>query len=316
MEEFHKPVLLKEVIEGLNVKEGGKYIDATVGGGGHTLEVLKRGGEVLGIDRDPEAIEYIKKILKARDIKKIREEKDDALNISISQYPNITLVRGNFRDLKSIAKKARFWKVDGILFDLGVSTHQLEIPVRGFSFNREGPLDMRMDPSLKITAYDLVNRLTEGKLYEIFTKYGEENNSRAIARAIVRARAISPIKTCSELARIVAASQGKIGQFGRTSTHPAGGHPATRVFQALRMVVNNELENLKEALPQAVELLKKKGRLAVISFHSLEDRIVKLFFKNCGQIRIMTEKPARAKIEEIRINPRARSGKLRIGQKI
>lgn len=293
MDDFHTAVLLKEVVEGLKIKEGGRYIDATIGGGGYAIEILKRGGEVLGIDCDPEAIAYLGKRLKIEDAKWRR---------------NLTLVRGNFRDLEKIAKKAGFEKVNGILFDLGVSSHQFKTPSRGFSFSLDGPLDMRMDPAGKITAYDLVNNLTEGELYEIFTKFGEENNSRAIARALVRARAINPIKKTSELAQIVTLGCGKRGLFERT-------HPATKVFQALRIAVNRELENLRLALPQAVELLRKNGRLAVTAFHSLEDRIVKLFLKNSSQMLVLTEKPVRATLEELKINPRARSGKLRIARR-
>lgn len=308
---FHVPALLSKVIEELAVSEGKKYIDATVGGGGHTLEILKRGGKVLGIDCDPEAIDYVKKRLRDEDIKILREEKDEALNISISQCPNITLVRGNFVNLKEIAEKAGFSKVSGILFDLGVSSYQLETGYRGFSFNVDTPLDMRMDPALSVTAADLVNGLNEKELYELFVKYSEEYHSRAIARAIVRARTIGPIRTCNELARIVIKARGGRGKFDRT-------HPATRIFQALRIAVNDELNNLKEALPQALGLLDREGRLVILSFHSLEDRIVKNFLKEKGKeglIKILTKKPITPEEEEIRANPRARSAKMRVAKR-
>ena len=333
MEEFHKPVLLKETIEWLNVKEGGKYIDATVGGGGHAIEIIKRGGKVLGIDCDPEAIKHVRQNLKCqissfgklRPFEALRSPQVfdsevaqtrgalEEMMLSKVEASNVksklTLVLGNFRDLGQIGKREGFDKVDGILFDLGVSTHQLETSWRGFSFNSQGSLDMRMDPRLQVKAADLVNKLSGGELYEIFTKFGEENNSWAIAAAIVRARAIEPIKTCQKLAEIIE----KVNDGRRKSGRM---HPATKVFQALRMAVNGELENLKAALPQAAALLKDDGRLAVISFHSLEDRLVKLFFRECPSLKILTKKPIRPGLEEIRINRRARSAKLRIGEKI
>lgn len=297
---FHIPVLLKEVIEGLNVKPGKKYIDATLGGGGHTLEILKKGGEVLGIDCDSEAIEYSRKRLEAA--------------CPLGVYPPAgrwKLIKGNFADILKIAKKENFYPVSGILFDLGVSSHQLETSSRGFSFNREGLLDMRMDKDLIVSAADLVNALSKNELYFIFKKFGEEFHSREIADAIIRARRVSPIKTTDELARIVLKVAGKRTKRDRT-------HPATRIFQALRICVNDELNNLKRALPQVLELLEKGGRLAVISFHSLEDRIVKNFLKENEELRrlkILTKKPIRPGEEEIKKNVRSRSAKLRIAVK-
>lgn len=294
-EDYHIPVLLKETINGLAIKKGEKYIDATVGGGGHTREILKRGGIVLGIDTDPEALEYI----------------EENFKFQISNF-KLKLAHGNFAHLEEIALKNGFAQVAGILFDLGVSSHQLETEDRGFSFNTNAALDMRMDPNLQVTAADLVNGLNEGELYELFNKYGEEHHSRAIAHAIIRARAIRQIRTCNELAEIVVKARGGRGRFDRT-------HPATRVFQALRIAVNDELNNLKEALPQAVGLLEKGGRLVVLSFHSLEDRIVKFFFKEKAKkeiLRILTKKPIRPNEEEIRANPRSRSAKLRIAEKL
>ena len=300
---FHIPVLLSEVTKGLAISEGKKYVEATVGGGGHTEEILREGGIVLGIDCDPEAIEHV-----GRKVKN-----------------NLTLVRENFAHLKEIGKRTGFEKVAGILFDLGVSSHQLETDYRGFSFNTNAPLDMRMDPTLSVTAADLVNGLNEGELDELFKKYSEEYHSRAIARAIVRARAIAPIATCNQLAEVVIKAR-RQSRFERTPAcrrlkhqRLAGRHPAMRVFQALRIAVNDELNNLRQALPQAVELLEKGGRLVVLSFHSLEDRIVKNFFKEKekkGILQVLTKKPIRPSREEIKANPRSRSAKLRIAEKL
>ena len=264
MEIYHIPVLLKEVLEALEIKPGEKYIDCTYGGGGHFRGIQKAGGIVLGIDQDPEA-----------------------------KAP----VQGNFAHLKEIALQAGFDQVAGILFDLGVSSHQLEMDYRGFSFNKEAKLDMRMDQTAGLTAADLINAGSEKELANLFFKYGEERESRKIAKAIVLNR---PIETTNDLAEIIL----KVSHRSRNDRT----HPATRVFQALRIAVNDELASLEEALPQALELLKPGGKLTVISFHSLEDRIVKNFMKKSLLIR--------PSLEEIKINPRARSGKLRIMEKI
>jgi 16S rRNA (cytosine1402-N4)-methyltransferase len=292
---FHKPVLLKEVIEYLNIKAGEKYLDATLGGGGHAQEILKRGGKLLGIDCDPWAIEAARGCLS-------------------SACPDASwqLARGNFAHLKEIALEHGFAQVAGVLFDLGVSTYQLETAERGFSFNLECPLDMRMDPDLQVTAADLVNGLSENELKEIFTRFGEERYARRLAGAIGRARQIKPIKTANQLAAIILKAWPRRGRFERI-------HPATRCFQALRIAVNDELGNLRKALPQAGELLKPKGRLVVISFHSLEDRIVKRFFKEEEKeekLRIITKKPIRPTEAEINSNPRSHSAKLRVAEKI
>lgn len=264
MNGYHIPVLLNEVLQALSVKPGEKYIDCTFGGGGHSKAIEQAGGIVLGIDQDPEA-----------------------------QAP----VRGNFAHLKEIADMAGFHPVSGVLFDLGVSSHQLETDYRGFSFNKEAKLDMRMDQTIGLTAADLVNAGSEKELANLFFKYGEEQDSRKIAKAIVENR---PIQTTNQLAKIILRVSHR-GKNDRT-------HPATRVFQALRIAVNDELNSLEAALPQALELLKPGGKLAVISFHSLEDRIVKNFMKKSLLIR-PTE-------QEIENNPRARSGKLRVMEKI
>jgi len=219
------------------------------------------------------------------------------------------LVKGNFKDLARIARENDFVPVDGVLLDLGVSFYQLKTPERGFSFNLEGPLDMRMDPDLKVNAADLINGLNKGELEELFWKLGEERSARRLAEAIVEDRRLKPISTCQQLVEIILKVKPRRGKI----------HPATQVFQALRMVVNDELNNLKEALPGALEILKTGGRLAVISFHSGEDRIVKYFFKEKaeeGKLKIITKKPIKPNWEEIKENPRSRSAKLRIGEKI
>lgn len=289
MSDFHTPVLLKEVIDNLKIKQCSQYIDATVGGGGHAAAILKLKGKILGIDYDPEAIKASRKRF-------------------ASACPNTfwRLAPGNFKNLKQIAEDSGFNRVDGILFDLGVSSYQLETARRGFSFNREGPLDMRMDPGLMVTAADLVNGLNKGELEKLFEKFSDEPRAAAIAEAIVRARKLKPIETGKQLANIVGAKRSN-----RL-------HPATRVFQALRMAVNDELNNLNQALPQAVGLLKSGGRLAVISFHSGEDRIVKNFLKDQKTKRslmIINKKPIQATAAEIATNPRSRSAKLRVAQK-
>lgn len=291
---FHKPVLLKEVIDFLQVKTGKKYIDATVGGGGHSKAILEKGGKVLGIDCDPEAIKAAGEYLS-------------------SACPNTSwqLARGNFSKLEEIATAYGFERAAGILFDLGVSSFQLQTARRGFSFNLEGPLDMRMDPDLKVTAADLINGLNRGELNELFSKLGEEHYSRRIAEAICRARELAPITSNDRLANIIFEAVPWRARKGRL-------HPATRCFQALRIAVNDEFNNLKKALPQALELLKPKGRLIIISFHSGEDRIVKQFFKKSaqeGNIKILTKKPVQPTVEEISENPRSRSAKLRAGEK-
>ena len=281
MSDFHKSVLLKETIAGLRVEKNEKYIDATLGGGGHSFEILRLGGKVLGIDVDKDAIAYVK-----------------------SKKPeSLTLARGNFRDIDKIALLNNFGPpaggVAGIIFDLGVSSHQIDSVTRGFSFQNEGPLDMRMDRELGVRALDLIKILTKGELSEIFTKFGEETRAWAISNAIVRARSIKPIETTTDLAKIVLAIGGK----------------SKKVFQALRIAVNDELNSILEALPKALGLLKENGRLCVISFHSLEDRIVKkkfLEFEEKGMGRIITKKPIIPTEDEIEGNKRARSAKLRI----
>jgi 16S rRNA (cytosine1402-N4)-methyltransferase len=297
MDNFHKSVLLKEAVEALSVRQGKKYIDATLGGGGHTKAIIQEGGKVLGIDKDYDALFYVKEKLGA-DI----------------ESGNLTLAQGNFASLQSTAKENGFEKVDGIIFDLGFSSHQIDTPERGFSYLKEGPLDMRMDRSQGVSAEYLVNVLEKEKLYEIFKKLGEEIKAESIARAIESTRRMKAIKTTSELVSTIAKAygmKGLIADFQKARI-------SQRVFQALRIAVNNELENIRVALPQAVGLLNENGALAVISFHSLEDRIVKESFKDFalrGIGEIVNKKPILASLEEIELNSRAKSAKLRVFRK-
>lgn len=296
MNQFHASVLLKEAVDCLEVREDQKYIDATAGGGGHTFEILAQGGKVLAIDRDPDAIAHIKKKVKSHKLKVI-------------SVKDLVLVQANFNKIGEIAKANGFDKVDGILFDLGASSHQLEEAQRGFSFQREGPLDMRMDPNLKVTATDIINNFDKRRLNEIFEIFGQEKLSRPISDAIVSTRKVKQIQTTRRLADIVNGVYRQRGARGKIN-------PATRVFMALRIVVNSELLNLKETLPQTVDLLNKNGRLVVITFHSLEDGIVKRFFKQDKSLEVLFKKPIGPSRRQIGINPRSRSAKLRVAQKI
>lgn len=298
MNDFHKPVFLREVIDFLKVKKGSRYIDATLGGGGHSEKILELGGIVLGIDQDEDAIKYVKNRKK-----------------SIENQNKLTIALGNFKNIDKIAHLNGFDRVSGILFDLGVSSFQLENPQRGFSYQREGPLDMRISKKLKVQAVDLLNILTKGELNELFFKLGEENNARVISDGIVRTRGIKPIRTTQDLVSIIQESLGKKGWASAFDRSVA----SKRIFQALRIAVNDELNNLKEALPMAYTLLVKRGRLVIISFHSLEDRIVKNTFKefkskNMG--RIITKKPIVPSFLEIKSNKRSKSAKLRVFEKI
>jgi len=304
----HIPVLLQEVLVGMAVVPGGCYMDATVGAGGHASAVLERAapdGVLLGLDRDPQAA------LRA------------AMHLE-SFCERVIVVHASYEKLEEVARREGFAPFDGILFDLGFSSLQIDDPERGFAFRLEGPLDMRFDPtSDDPTAADLVNQLPEADLATLIWRYGEEPKSRRIARAIVEAR---PFQTTGDLAEVIA----------RAIKRPRGKsiHPATRTFQALRIAVNRELEILESALPQALAVLKPGGRLAVITFHSLEDRIVKRFFRDevrgcicppeapvctCGRqptLRLVHRKPISASAEEIAVNPRSRSAKLRVAEKL
>ena len=301
---FHQPVLLKESLAFLEIKKGKSYIDATVGGGGHACQIVKKGGRLLGIDRDPQAVKFARKQL-TKTCLAVPQPGDG------SQY-SWKVVQGNFAHLKEIARKNDFAKVSGILFDLGVSSFQLNNANRGFSFLKEGPLDMRMDPRLKVKAADLLNALSQKELTKLFSKLGEEKKARTIARAVVKFRQQKKFTNTKQLAKLIQAiyhNQRKIRRI----------HPATKAFQALRIAVNDELINLEKGLQDARELLKKDGRLVIISFQALEDRIVKQFFKEqkkLNQLAIITKKPLVPTAKEANHNPRSRSAKLRAAVKI
>ncbi len=303
---IHIPVLLDEAIEGLQARPGGCFVDCTVGLGGHAAGILERimpSGRLLGIDADPEAIEV---------------SKDELSNYGEA----VTLVNDNFVNLEAICKRYHFHPVDGVLFDLGVSSLQLDTAERGFSFHLDAHLNMRFDPGQGLTASDIVNTFSEQELARLIEKYGEERHSRRIARHIVQNR---PVATTLELARLIEqASRSKRARI----------HPATRTFMALRIAVNSELQNLEPALKQAIDLLRPEGRLAVISYHSLEDRIVKQFMRRaassclcppgtvmccCGHVptlKLISRKVIKPTSLEIESNPRSRSAKLRIAERL
>ena len=304
---YHTPALLQEIIQFLDPKPDKRIIDATIGGGGHTFEILERGAKVLGIDSDPDAIEHVRNQFQIST--RPRPSRDEVGNFKFQIGKGLILVRGNFNKIDEIARSKGFQQVDGILFDLGVSSHQLEMPQRGFSFEKNGPLDMRTDPNLSISAYDLVNNFDQRRLNEILKTYGQEKLSWSIAGAICSARQIKTIETTGELAQIVKEVYGRFRKKGKLNQ-------ATKTFQALRIVVNSELLNLKEALPQTLDLLKTGGRLVIVSFHSLEDAIVKRFFKYEPKLKVLTPKPIGPKDLEIKANPRSRSAKLRAAEKI
>lgn len=287
-EGFHEPVMVEEVCQFLLQGEG-VYVDATVGGGGHAKALLERlgpGSFLIGIDRDAEALEVARK----------------TLDIFGSR---VTLVHGRFSELRKILNTLGIPKVRGILFDLGVSSWQLAQARRGFSFMQEGPLDMRMDTTHRKTAYDLLHSLSERELAELFFRFGEERYARRVARAIVAYRKRKPITTTAELAALVA----QVVPRGRI-------HPATRVFMALRIAVNEELDELERALRELPEVLMEGGRIAVLSYHSLEDRLVKRFFRECPALRSVTKKPLFPTQDEIQRNPRARSARLRVAERV
>jgi 16S rRNA (cytosine1402-N4)-methyltransferase len=302
----HLPVLYNEIIHAMQPHREGLYVDGTVGAGGHAyglLTVSNPGGQLLGMDVDPQALQ-----LAAETLAEFGER--------------VHLVRASYATLREQLEIRGWQKVDGILLDLGISSMQLDTQARGFSFQADAPLDMRFDPAGKTTARDLVNRLEEAELANLLYRYGEERRSRQVARAIVEAR---PITTTTQLAKVVA---------GVTSGGRSGIHPATRTFQALRIAVNDELAALEAVLPQTIEALRPGGRLAVIAFHSLEDRMVKQFMRRessdcicppnqpvctCGHkatLREITGKPIRPQDDEVRANPRSRSARLRAAERI
>jgi 16S rRNA (cytosine1402-N4)-methyltransferase len=288
----HVPVLLKEAIDFLAVQRGGTYLDATVGLGGHSCEIAKRlgaPGHLIGFDKDPAALERAR----AR------------LTLLGNDQPQVTLIHGSFAE---IGERIAPGSLDGLLADLGVSSLQLEDAARGFSFQADGPLDMRMNPMSGETAEQVVNHLDERELADVIYEFGEERRSRRIARAIVRSR---PIRTTRQLVEVISAA-------ARPMKHERI-HPATRTFQALRIYVNRELDDLKALLEATPRVLKPGGRLVVISFHSLEDRIVKDALREGakqGLYRLLTKKPVTAGEEEIDRNPRSRSAKMRAAEKV
>lgn len=302
----HKPVLLQETIEGLAVDRGKHFIDGTLGGGGHARAILEASapdGRLLALDADPDAIARCRKRL-------------------APYHHRVILIHANFADLESVARSHGFSRVDGVLLDLGLSSFQLAARERGFSFQLDGPLDMRFDPRQGRTAADLVNALAETEIADLLWRYGEERRSRRIAREIAHRR---PLHTTAQLGAAVIAAVGRRGRL----------HPATRTFMALRIVVNDELTALEAALPQAMRLLTPgQGRLAVLSYHSLEDRLTKHWFQReardcicsidvpecrCGHraiLRILTRKPIRPPPEEVVANPRSRSARLRLAERL
>jgi len=302
---YHTPVLLAEVLHYIDASEGKVVVDGTLGGGGHTEAMLKAGASVIGIDQDEQALEFAR----------------ERLAPFGAQF---SAVQGNFSTMPSLLREAGHEKVDAILVDIGVSSWQLDEADRGFSFGKEGPLDMRMDRSQGQTAADLVNGYSENELQTIFWEFGEERSAKTMARRIVEQREKKPFVTTLDLADFI------------SSIIPRGGkiHPATRIFQALRIAVNDELGVLREFLENAGQLLNPGGRVLVITFHSLEDRIVKQFFKHASlaeidrkewpaprpnpdyQYKLLTRRPVVASEGELKTNKRARSAKLRVAEKI
>jgi len=306
----HKSVLLDETIEYLNIDPSGIYVDGTLGGGGHSYEICKRlnaGGRLIGIDQDEDAIK--------------------AATERLSEYKDIvTVVRSNYENIETVLKELGIKKVNGIILDLGVSSYQLDTPERGFSYMADAPLDMRMDNRVSITARDIINDYSEVELYRIIRDYGEDRFAKNIAKHIVKAREEAPIETTYQLSNIIkSAIPAKVRM--------AGGHPAKRTFQAIRIELNKELEVLNNTIDKMIDLLEDHGRLCIITFHSLEDRIVKVKFKTnenpcicpkefpvcvCGKKskgRVITRKPVLPGEKELENNSRSKSAKLRVFEK-
>lgn len=310
MEFKHIPIMLDECLQGLNIKSNGIYFDGTLGGAGHSSEILKRlsGGLLIATDKD-----------------------DDALNVSTKRLSaignNFVTVKADFKDFNRVLDDLKIDKIDGVLLDLGVSSYQLDNAERGFSYTKDAPLDMRMDQTNTLTAFDVVNTYNESQLTKIFYEYGEEPFTKNIVKNIIEARKIKPIKTTLELAQIIKNSVPKKVQIAK-------GNPCKRVFQAIRIEVNRELTGLEQAIYEMIARLKKGGRIAIITFHSLEDRIVKDAFKFCAtdcicpksipicvcghkaSIKLVNKKPLVANDREQKENSRSLSAKLRIAEKI
>ncbi len=291
--EYHKPVLLKETIEALKVEQGKKYIDATLGDAGHTLEILKMGGEVLGIEINENALDRAKERIKKEGFEK-----------------NFTGALGNFKNIEDIAREKGFSKVSGVIYDLGYSSFELENMELGLSFQLDEPLDMRLDKNLGVTAADLVNSLSEKDLSSLIYQYSDERMARKIAKAIVDSRNLKKVQTTGDIVEIIKSVSSPGYERGRIN-------PATRTFQALRIVVNDEIENLKKSLPQAARLLLPGSVIVLITFHSLEDKVAK-DFSRCARpsVNEVYKKPLVPAEEEVRNNPRSRSAKLRAFEKI
>ena len=313
MEFHHLPVLLHECLDGLNIRPDGTYLDCTLGGAGHSSEIFLRlhGGRLIGIDRDADAIEAA-----------------GARMAALNGDAEFTAIRGNFHDAPALLAGIGVRRVDGILADLGVSSHQLDVRERGFSYHDDAPLDMRMDTSQALSAREIVNTWSEDDLTRILRDYGEENWSRQIARVICDRRRNRPVETTGDLVSIIDAA------IPKKFRSKDGSHPARRAFQALRIAVNDELDPLDKAIEDLVNLLNPAGRICIITFHSLEDRIVKNTFRRlnnpctcpkefpvcmCGKkpvIELISRKPITASAQELSENPRARSASLRIAEKI
>jgi len=310
MEFKHYSVMLSETVDALNVKDGGIYADGTLGGGGHSFEILSRGKDIslIGIDQDTDAISAAKKRL--------------------AQFGGkVTYVNDNFKNISNILDKLEIPEIDGMVIDLGVSSYQLDNEERGFSYMKSAPLDMRMNQSAPFSAYNVVNEYTEEQLTDIFYRYGEENWSKRVAQFIVERRKEAPIETTGELSEIIKAAIPKNARKDEI-------HPEKRIFQAIRIEVNGELEILKDAVSDIIKRLKKGGRLSVITFHSLEDRIVKQVFQElakgctcppnfpvcvCGkkpEIKVITRKPILPSGDELSENSRSKSAKLRVAEKL
>ncbi|MDN3014855.1 16S rRNA (cytosine(1402)-N(4))-methyltransferase RsmH [Paenibacillus sp. BSR1-1] len=307
----HTTVLLEEAVDGLNIKPNGIYVDCTLGGAGHSSLILSRlgaGGRLFAFDQDETAIANAKE--------------------KLSQYgEQLTIIKSNFLFLQEELENRGITKVDGVLYDLGVSSPQLDTPERGFSYHHDAPLDMRMDNEADVSAYDVVNHWSYEDLVRIFFRYGEEKFSKQIARKIEAARMVKPIETTAELVELI---KDAIPAPARRK----GGHPAKRIFQAIRIAVNDELAVFEKSLNQAIELLNPEGRISVITFHSLEDRICKAAFKKASEtpdlppglpiipdeykpiLKLVTRKPTLPSDEELEQNNRARSAKLRIAEKL
>ena len=306
---YHEPVMLKEVIDWLCVRKNGIYVDGTVGGAGHAYAILKEtGGFLVGIDRDDDALSAAEKRLAEFGSRKV-------------------LIKADFAELSKVLESLQIKKVDGVLLDMGVSSHQLDQAERGFSFNQPAPLDMRMDRGLKLSAYDIVNNFTQKDLEKIIRTFGEEKMAGRIAKAISQKRRLSPLSTTVELAAVVASAMPTKLRWQKI-------HPATKTFQAIRIAVNKELESIKPAIDSAADVLNHGGRIGIISFHSLEDRIVKNEFRaltgacTCPKdvpicvcqhkavLKVLTKKALTPAAAEIEANPRSHSAKLRMAERI